>query len=63
MIDVEITIATGRTGHITIRDGDDVTKLARNFCKTYSLNEATRKRLELQLSQYMIERSKVNMQS
>jgi hypothetical protein len=57
LIDVEITIATGkynnnnniiihRTGHIQVRDGDDVTQLARNFCKTYSLNDVTKKRLE-----------------
>lgn len=31
-----------RSGHITIREGDDIRKVAGSFCKTYSLNDATR---------------------
>ena len=42
-----------RTAHLTIREGDDIRKIARNFCKTYSLNEATRRTLEDQLMNYL----------
>ena len=56
MIDVEITIGAGRYDrflnvlhrvvHLTLREGDDMRRVTKNFCKTYSINEATRTKLE-----------------
>ena len=42
-----------RVVHLTIRDGDDINKVAGNFCKTYALNASTKSKLLDQLRQYL----------
>ena len=37
---VDVNVTPAKMGRIGIHEGDDVRELARNFCKTFSLNKA-----------------------
>jgi hypothetical protein len=39
--------------HLTLRQGDDIRRVTKNFCKTYALNEGTRRKLESQIDEYL----------
>jgi hypothetical protein len=42
-----------RVVHLTIREGDDIQKIIRGFCKSYALNEATRRKLDMEINDYL----------
>ena len=37
MLSIEVSISPTKQGKIGIKEGDDIRKLAKNFCKTYNL--------------------------
>jgi len=38
---------------LTIREDDDMQRVLKNFCKTYALNEGTKRDLEGQINDYI----------
>jgi len=39
LLSIEVSITPTRSGRIGISEGDDLRRLAQNFCKAYSLNK------------------------
>ena len=50
---VDVNITPTRTGRIGIYEGDDVRDIAKNFKKTFQLNNAMLHMLTLQLEQHL----------
>ena len=42
-----------RVVHLTIREDDDIQRVLKNFCKTYALNDGTKRDLESQINEYI----------
>ena len=42
---------------MTIREDDDIQRVIKTFCKTYALNEGTKRNLEAQIHDYIAQLS------
>ena len=55
LLSIEVSITPTRSGRIGISEGDDLRRLAQNFCKAYSLNKVMEENLVIQLQDHLKE--------
>jgi hypothetical protein len=53
LLSIEVSITPTRSGKIAIKEGDDVNKIAVNFCKAYSLGKEMQMALSNQLETHL----------
>jgi len=53
LLSIEVSISPHKSGRIGIKEGDDLHKLAQNFCKAYMLNKDMEESLFLQLQGHL----------
>ena len=53
LISIEVSITPTKSGRVSIKEGDDLHKVAFNFCRTYQLGTDMQMSLEKQLTHHL----------